>query len=174
MEIILIIVWILLILLWILGCFLPILPWPLFAYIAFIILQMWPWNPFEVKFLIIRFAIIVIVTILDYFIPIIWTKKMWGTKRWSRGATIWLIVSIIILPILSISIGPFWLIWIIWLPFVGTRIWERIHGKANALKAAFWSFLWFLTGTLLKLVVTIIIAWYFIKASRETIGNLFW
>ena len=174
MEIALIIVGILLILLWILGCFLPILPWPLFAYAAFIVLQMWPWDPFETKFLIIRFAIIVLVTILDYVIPIIWTKKMWWTKRWSRGAILGLIVSIIILPILSISIGPFWLIWIIWLPFVWTRIWERLHGKANALKAAFGSFLWFLTGTLLKLGVTIVIAGYFIKASRETIKNIFW
>gem|GEM_PF-6204774 len=44
-------------------------------YIALLILQFTGGHPFSTSFLVIRAAVIVFVTILDYVIPIIGTKK---------------------------------------------------------------------------------------------------
>lgn len=172
-AIIRIILWLILIIVGIVWCFLPVLPGPLLVYAAIFMLQITTNHPFSLTYLLIWFAITVIVTIVDNIIPILWTKKMWWTKRGTRGSTIWLIVGVILLPILWVTIGPFGIVGIIGGPFLGAYIGEKIHGKAHALKSAFGSFLWFLTGTLLKLVVASIMAAAFFKESRTILKDLF-
>ncbi len=172
-EIIWIILGILLIIWGIIWCFLPILPGPLLVYASLFLLQITTDHPFSLNYLLIRFAITVFVTILDYFIPILWTKKMWWSKWGSRGATIGLILWIILLPLLWVTIWPFGIIWIIWGPFIGAYIGEKIYGKSHALKSALWSFLWFITGTIIKLVIAIIMSIAFFKESRHIIQSFF-
>jgi len=173
MDIILIIIWAILLLLGILGSFLPVLPGPLLSYITLILLKIIDTNYISTTSLIIRFIVIALVTILDYIIPILWTKKMWWTKRWTRGATIWLIIWVIILPLLSIATWPFGLLWIIWGPFLWALIWESLNNNKYALKAAFWSFLGFLAWTIIKLIVVIIMSVYFFQISFNIIKNYF-
>jgi len=173
MDIALIIIWIILTLWGIIWCLLPVLPGPLLTYIALVLLQIADKWSFSMTFLLVRLGIVIAIIILDYFIPIIWTKKMWWTKRGTKGATVGLIIWIIVLPILWVTLWPFWLIWIIGGPFVGAYIWEKIHGKSNALKSAFWSFLGFLAWTFLKLAISIIMTIYFFKASYHIISNIF-
>lgn len=172
-DIIWILLWGILILLGIIGCLVPIIPGPALSYAALFLLQIGLDKPFTNKFLLIWFAVIVAVTILDYIVPILGTKKMWWTKWGSRGATIGLFASIILLPILNITIGPFGLIGIIGCPFLWAYVGEKIHGKTKPLKATFGSFLGFLAGTILKLAVSIAIAVPFFRTSRHTIKNLF-
>ncbi len=180
MDIILIILWIILIFWGVIGDFLPILPGPILSYWALIMLQIAD-KTFSTEFLVIMGIICLIITTVDYIVPVLWTKKMWWTKRWTRWSTIWLIVWIIILPILWIVIWPFWLIWLFGWPFVWAYIWEKLYQihkkqKANnkkALKAAFGSLLWFASWILLKLIYTIVIAVYFFPKAFIIIKNLF-
>jgi len=178
-----IILWIIFLLLWFIGDFLPILPWPLLSYMAIVFFQIADKNCFTTTQLIILWIAMAIITAVDYITPIIWTKKMWGTKRWTKWSTIWLIVWVIVLPFLWITIWPFWLIWLLWWPFVWAYIWEILYQKneikklqnkkskkkiqqelnhKKAIKAALWSFIWFLWWILLKIIYTIIVACYII------------
>lgn len=163
MDIVLIILWWILCLVAIIGSLLPVLPGPLFAYIAFILLQLTSKDPFSWTFFIIRALIIIFLTVLDYVVPSRWTKKFGWTKRGVRGSNIGLIISVIILPLLGITIGPFGLVGLIAGPFIGSYLWEKYAGKKakHALRAARGSFIGFVTGSLLKIIVSVIMAGYF-------------
>jgi uncharacterized protein len=135
----------------IIGCFLPLLPGPPLCYIALLIQQLRSDPPFTSKFLWIWAGITVVVTVLDYVIPLYGTKRFGGSKYGIWGCTIGLIAGFWLGP-LGIIIGP----------FVGAFIGEIIanNNSNQALKAAWGSFAGFLFGTLLKLVVCVIMAWY--------------
>lgn len=195
-----IIFWILMLILWFLWDFLPILPWPFLSFVALVMLEIYDHDAFSTRFLIVMWTLCALITVVDYIVPVIGTKKMWWTKRWTRWSTIGLIVWVIILPLLWIVIWPFWLIWLLWWPFLWAYIWEILYQKKHdvilseaknlkktkkdysqsssewqtlnhdkALKAAFWSFLWFLWWILLKVVYTIVIAVYFFPAMIQVI-----
>jgi len=163
MDIIIIIIWAILCVLAIIGSLLPVLPGPLLVYIAFILLQLTSTHPFTWTFFIVRGLIIIFLTILDYLIPSRGTKKFWGTKRGVRGSNIGLIISVIILPLLGITIWPFGLIGLIAWPFLWSYLGEKYAGEKHehALRAARGSFIGFVTGSLIKLVVSSIMAGYF-------------
>src|SRR5690606_13567390 len=111
--------------------------------------------PFTAKFLWIWAAITVVVTVLDYVIPLYGTKRFGGTKYGIWGCTMGLVVGIFVPP-WGLIIGP----------FIGAFIGEVI-GNTNsehALKAAFGSFLGFLFGTLLKLIASAVMFYYLITA----------
>jgi len=164
MDILLIVLGSILCIVAIIGSVLPVLPWPLLAYVAFILLQLTSAHPFSRTFFIVRALIIIFMTVLDYIIPSRGTKKFWWTKRGVRGSNIGLIVSVIILPILGITIWPFGLLGLIAWPFLWSYIGEKYAGKQHdhALRSAFGSFIGFVTGSLLKLVISLIMAGYFL------------
>ncbi|MGB5228346.1 MAG: DUF456 domain-containing protein, partial [Eudoraea sp.] len=118
-------------------------------------------------FLGITLLVAVIVLALDYIIPAMGTKKFGGSKAGMFGTVVGLLVAIIF-PIL----GVFGII--IW-PFVGALIGELINKAESktALKAAFGSFIGFLTGTFLKFMVTIIYLGLFISKTWEYKEALF-
>lgn len=97
-----------------------------------------------------------IVTILDYVIPPLATKKLGGSRKGVVGSTLGIIAGLFIFPPWGIIIFP----------FIGAFIGEMISGQEHklALKAAIGSFLGFITGVLLKLVVTVMMAYYFFTA----------
>ena len=167
MDILLSIVWVVLCIIAVIGSVLPVLPGPLLAYVAFILLQFTSGHPFSWIFFIVRALIIIFLTVLDYVVPSRGTKKFWWTKRGVRGSNIWLVIAVIILPIFWIVIWPFWLLWLIWWPFIGAYLGEKYAGKKHqhALRSARWSFIGFVTGSLLKLVISIIMIIYFIWAA---------
>ncbi len=138
----------------VLGCILPLLPGPPLSYIALLIQQLRSDPPFTSKFLWIWAGITVVVTVLDYVIPLYGTKRFGGSKYGIWGCTIGLIAGFWLGP-LGIIIGP----------FVGAFIGEIIanNNSSQAQKAAWGSFVGFLFGTLLKLVVCVIMAWYLLK-----------
>lgn len=180
MDILLVIWAIIALIIWFVWNFLPVLPWPPLSYLAIILIQIAN-KSFSTQFMIVMAIICVAITIVDYITPIIWTKKMWWTKRWVNGSTIWLIVWIIVLPLLGIVIWPFGLIWLLWWPFLWAYIWEILYqnkkkiklDKNKAFKSALWSFLWFISGVLLKIIYTIIVAIYLFPQIFEIIKNMF-
>src|SRR5262245_3187136 len=150
----LIIVGIILMLVGIAGCVLPLLPGPPLSFLALLIQQINSPNPFTTKFLLIWGAITLVVTLLDYLIPVYGTKKFGGSKYGVWGCTIGLFVGLFIGP-WGIIIGP----------FVGAFIGEIIanNDSQTALKSAFGSFIGFVFGTLLKLVACFAMGWYLIQ-----------
>lgn len=153
LEITCCIIWIILGVVWILGAIIPWIPWPQLAYIAIIIAQIFMNKPFSLWFIIVRWIVMVLLIIVDYYLPILWTKKFGWSKRGNWWCIIWMVV---------------WLFWwafglILW-PFLGALIWEYIHqnDSKKSIKAAFWSFIWFLSWVVLKFIASIILFVYFI------------
>jgi uncharacterized protein len=135
------------------GCLLPILPGPPLCFVALVILQLRSAPPFTTKFLLIWLLVTAVITVVDYLIPSYSTKKFGGGKYGVWGCNIGLLIGIWLGP-LGIIIGP----------FVGAFIGEMIatSDSSVALKSAFGSFIGFLAGTVLKLSVCGVMAYYFI------------
>lgn len=154
MDIFLIIVAGILLILGFAGCILPILPGVPLAYIGILLLHFTSEVQFSTQFLIIWAVIVVIVQVLDYYIPI------WGTKRF--GGSKWGTVGSAIGVIAGLFFGPWG---IILGPFAGAVIGELLSGRASAdaVKAGFGSFVGFLLGTVAKLVVCGFLIYYYIK-----------
>jgi len=139
----------------IVGSVAPLLPGPPLSYVGFLIVQLRSNPPFSLKFMLIWAGIVVIVSVLEYLIPVYGTKKFGGSKYGLWGCTIGLFA------------GLFFGLWgIILGPFIGAFVGELIASNQSdqALKAAVGSFIGFLFSTLLKLVVCVVMAWYFVAA----------
>lgn len=166
MDLIWIIVGVVLVLVGIIGAIIPGLPGPIISFFALLCLQMKKNAPFEEDFLIVMGLISLAVTILDYIVPIMGTKKFGGSKLGVRGSIVGLIAAIFVLPVLGIVIGPFGLIGILAGPFLGAYVGELIANKDSqtAFRSAIGSFIGFMAGTLMKLIYSLILAYYFIAA----------
>lgn len=165
MDILLIVLAVLLALVGLVGVIVPGLPGTPLSYGALLLLHFTSRFSYSTRFLIIMAIIAVIISLLDYWIPIYGTRKFGGTKAGVRGSMIGLIIGIIVLPLFGIVIGPFGLFGIILGPFLGALIGERIAGMPDdqALKAAFGSFVGFLAGTLFKLAYGLVVLFYLVK-----------
>jgi hypothetical protein len=167
MDIVLIIFGLLFMLLGILGSFLPVLPGPPISWVGLLLLHLTSVIPSDPWFLGITLGVAILVFVLDYLIPIAGTKRFGGSKAGMFGTTIGLFVAIIF-PIF----GIFGII--IW-PFVGALVGELINkaDQKTAVKAAFGSFIGFLTGTFLKFVVSAIYFGFFISKLVEHWNSFF-
>ena len=138
------------------GCFVPVLPGPLLNFAGLWILDYTRWADFSLSFILIFLFIALAAQIIDTVIPI-WGTKKYGGSRWGiRGATIGLLIGFIFLPPFGILLGPFF----------GALIAEYLHSqdKQQALRSAWGSLMGFLAGTGLKLMVSLLILFYFIRA----------
>lgn len=136
------------------GCLLPLLPGPPLSYLGLILIHLTTKIEFSSKFLIWWGIITLIVAILDYAIPIWGTKFFGGSKYGIWGSMAGLLFGLFFPPV-GVIIGP----------FVGAVAGEMVAGnKKNAFKAGFGSFVGFLAGTIVKLLVTLIMLYYFIAA----------
>jgi uncharacterized protein YqgC (DUF456 family) len=98
MEAVLIILAILLLFAGLLGCVLPAIPGPPLSYVALLLVQ-WAWKPFGTTTLIVFAVITVIVTVLDYVIPV-WGAKVFGaTKQGIYGSIIGMLVGTFLTPV---------------------------------------------------------------------------
>lgn len=158
MDIILTLFGLLFICLGLVGSVLPILPGPPLSWIGLFFLHMTKAVPNDPLFLVITLIIALLIFILDYFIPALGTKRYGGSKAGVIGTTIGLFVGLFSPIPGGIIIGP----------FVGAFIGEKTNNANTnkALRAAFGSFLGFITGTLLKFIVASIYFGFFI--------NTFW
>ena len=140
------------------GSILPIIPGPPISWTGFLLLK---WTHFidddlegydTVLWVLLFF--VVVVTILDYVVPILGTKKFGGSKRGVWGATIGVVVGLFFGPP-GIIIGP----------FLGSYIGEITTGKKDreALKAAWGSFVGFLMGVGMKLMTCGAILFFYIR-----------
>lgn len=155
MDILLIVLGSIFIISGILGCVLPIIPGPPLSYVGLLFLHFTARYQFSSKFLITWAIITTVVYALDYLIPAWGTKKFGGSNRGVWGSIIGLVIGLFFFPPFGIIIGP----------FLGAVIGELTAGKESgaALKSGFGSFMGFLAGTLLKLITSGMMTWYFVK-----------
>ncbi|MCF8373159.1 MAG: DUF456 domain-containing protein [Bacteroidales bacterium] len=162
MDIVLIALGIIFLLLGIAGAILPIIPGPPLSYIGLLLLHFTSRYSFDSNFLWIWAGVTVVVYVADYIIPAWGTKKFGGSKKGVVGSIVGLILGMIFFPPFGIIIGP----------FVGAFAGELIAGKdqSTAFKAGLGSFIGFLTGTLLKLIASGMMTWYFFVKLFEGKG----
>lgn len=167
MDLLLLILGLFFCLLGIVGSFLPVLPGPPLSWIGLLLLQLTSVVPLSGWFLGSTCLVALGVTLLDYWIPVLGTKKFGGSRAGMIGTILGLLFALIF-PILGL---PGILIW----PFAGALLGE-LYNKANAQQAftaAFGSFIGFLTGTLLKFILGVVYLGLFIVEVWEYREQLF-
>lgn len=152
METLLIIIGVLLIIGGFLGSFLPVIPGPPLSYGGLLVLQLTSPHPFSLQFLIIWALIVVALMVLDNVIPAYGTKKFGGSAYGVWGCIIGMVIGIFFSPI-GLVVGP----------LAGAFVGELIGGKNSdqALRSAWGSFLGFLAGTILKVIASGLMGYYF-------------
>ena len=139
------------------GSVVPVLPGPPLSYVGLLLLQWSGYGGFSSGFLWLWAAITVVVSIIDYFLPVLMTQQFGGSRSATIGSILGLIVGLFFIPPIGMIIGP----------FLGALAGEIIHNRtdsAKAFKVALGAFLAFIFGTGLKLIVTAIMMFYAIKA----------
>ncbi len=138
------------------GCLLPIIPGPPLSYIGLLLLQLTDEPPFSDDFLITWFIITVIAQVLDYIVPTYGTKKYGGSRAGVIGSIVGLIGGLFVFPPIGIILGP----------MVGALVGELLIGRntKDAWRSAWGSFIGFLFGTVIKLVASSVMLFYYAKA----------
>lgn len=163
MDILLVIVSLILMLLGIVGSFLPVLPGPLTSWVGLLVLHFTNGIELSKTFIIVTLLFAILIWFLDYIIPAMGTKRFGGSRSGMIGTTLGLIVGLLSPIPFGIIIGP----------FVGAFIGEMMHKEDvnRATKAAFGSFLGFITSTFLKFIVAIIYFGFFIVKLGTHTGS---
>ena len=131
------------------------IPGPPLSFIGLLLLHFSDFADFSFEFLLLFGSIAVIVTVLDYIVPIWGTKKFGGSKRGMWGAAIGLVIGIFILPPIGFIVGP----------FAGAVIGESTTGKGSkeSFRAGLGSVLGLMIGVGLKLAASLVMTYYFVK-----------
>jgi uncharacterized protein YqgC (DUF456 family) len=142
------------------GSILPGLAGTPVSWVGMLLLYIWgtgtngAGEPMSLTTLIIWGVVVVAVSVIDYVVPMYFTKLTGGSKYAERGAMIGLVAGIILTPV-GMILGS----------FLGAFIAEIYWGKKTgeeALKAAVGSFLGFITGTGIKTIAACLILWQII------------
>lgn len=160
MNTVLIIAAVLLVLIGLVGSVVPGLAGPPFSWAGLLLLSFTTAADYTPTFLIITAAVAVIITVMDYIVPSLSTKKHGGSKAGVWGCNIGLVISIVGLPF-----GPQGIIGVIFWPFVGALVGELLSGKQSrdAFHAAWGAFVGFLCGTGLKLAYALVCAFFVVR-----------
>lgn len=155
MDILLIIVGAVCLVVGLLGCILPMLPGPPLSYVGILLLHFTSKVDFSPTMLLVWLAVVVVVQLLDYFIPLMGTKYFGGSKWGERGCLVGTIAGLFFMP-WGIVIGP----------FLGALVGELLVGRGagKALKSGIGSLIGFLAGTVLKCAVCGYFIWEFVAA----------
>ncbi len=169
MEILLVILAFLFLLTGLLGAVVPVLPGPPISFVGLLLLQWSGYGNFSSTFLLVWAAITVAITIIDYVLPALMTKKFGGSRAAVIGSVVGFIVGMIFFPPMGLLVGSFLG------AFAGELINIRIHARlgeinntgpnstVKALKVALGSFLAFIMGTGAKLIISAVMIYYAVK-----------
>lgn len=127
------------------GCIVPVLPGPPLCYVAMLLAH---WSGFvrlSITEFVVWAAVVIIVTVIDFFLTPWMTRRFGGSKAGSWCAMLGLVVGMF----LPWPVGP------LLGPFLGALLGEIVFAKkdtASATHAALGSFLSFFVGTGVKLI----------------------
>jgi len=165
MDIFLIVLGLILIIAGLIGCILPGLPGPLTAWFGLLVTILAKSVPDDWTLIGTTFIVVLIITVLDYVIPALGTKKFGGSKYGVFGAIIGVLIGFFTPIPGGVIIGA----------FVGAFIGELIKNNdvTKALKAAFGAFIGFLVSTGMQLIVTLFFLGIYINMIRENWDAIF-
>jgi len=157
MTILLIILGGILVIVGIAGCVLPVLPGPPISYVSLILLSLaYKWKAYSTNFLLVIGIITVVVTVLDFILPVYLPKRYGASKFGIWGSIIGMIAGMIFFPPFGLIIGT----------FLGAVLGELAFNKDKraSLKAALGVLIGTIAAILLKVSVSGIIGFYFFRA----------
>ena len=144
----------------IVGSIAPGLPGPPVSWVGMLVLYIWgggansAGEPLSTTFLLLWLGIVIVVSVLDYFVPAYFTKLTGGSKAGSWGAIVGLFIGLIVPPI-GMIVGS----------LLGAFAGELLFAGKDAgtsLKSAFGAFLGFMFGTGLKLICSAVMLFYLV------------
>ncbi len=130
------------------GCVVPILPGIVLNFLALVLLSMTDYAEIGWGALAVWLVVTLVVTLADLYLPLWMTRKFGGSRQGEIGATVGVLAGLFLFPPFGVVLGPFF----------GAVLGELSHDKEDvhrALKSGFGSFLAFIVGTGLKLIVGI-------------------
>ncbi|MBN1153385.1 DUF456 domain-containing protein [candidate division KSB1 bacterium] len=157
MATLLIIIGFILVIVGIIGCVAPAIPGPPLNYLAMMLMQYAKQGQaYTTRELVIWAIITIIVTVLDYFIPVFGAKKYGASKLGVWGSIIGLLIGLFFFPPFGMFLGA----------LLGAMAGELLIGKKNmaAFKAGWGVFIGTMVGIGFKLAASIMMSIYFIKA----------
>ena len=141
-----------LLILGLLGSIIPGLPGPPLSFIGILLIHFFTGTQFSTSFLLTWAVIVVLVFLLDYFMQVWGVKKFGGGRKAILGTFLGLFMGLLFPPV-GLLIGPFIG------AFIGALL-EVQGDNTRALNVAIGSFIGFVTGTILKLVVSSVLLYY--------------
>lgn len=154
----------------IIGCIVPVLPGILLNYIALVCLYFTSYAEIDTTSLIIWLVVVGIVSLADFVLPAWMTRKFGGSKAGEWGATIGVFAGLFLFPPMGVILGPFF-------GAVLGEMSSKTGSPEQALKSGFGSFLAFIVGTGIKLIVAFWMTGVVIAACwapvRDAIASLF-
>ena len=136
----------------IIGSVVPILPGVALSFVGLVCAYFVPETTITTSMLWIWGVITIIVCIMDYILPAYFSKMFGASKAGMTGATIGVFAGMFMGPI-GIIAGP----------FVGAVLGEMLNQKRTldeAVKVGFGSFISFIVGTGVKVIVATMITYY--------------
>ena len=135
----------------ILGSIIPGLPGPPLSFIGILRVHFFTSTQCSTSFLLSWAVIVILVFLLDYFMQVWGVKKFGGGRKAILGTFLGLFIGLLFQPI-GLFVGPFIG------AFIGALL--EVQNDIRALKVAIGSFIGFVTGTILKLVVSSVLLYY--------------
>ncbi|MGW8273208.1 MAG: DUF456 domain-containing protein [Thermodesulfovibrionales bacterium] len=136
------------------GCLVPVLPGPPMSYVGLLLMHFAVRYSFSMRALLIYGVLVIVVTALDYLIPVYWVRRMEGSRGGMIGCAVGLVVGVFLgLP--GIILGP----------LIGAFVGELATGRrpAGALRSAGASAAGLLAGTGMKVALSLVMAFHFIS-----------
>ena len=137
------------------GCFIPIIPGLVLSWLGLFIAYLAGVVDAGIYWVLFLLLITISISLLDFYLPSLLTKRSGGTKYGEYGALIG--------GILGIFFGP---LGVITFPFLGALVGELIKDSkdtSRALRSAWGSFSGFLIGTGLKAMVALWFIYFLLK-----------
>lgn len=138
------------------GCIIPIIPGIVMNFIALVLLSFTSYAEIGWGALAVWLVVTIVVTAADFYLPAWMTRKFGGSRAGEVGATVGVFAGMFLFPPFGIILGPFF----------GAVLGELTRDKQNverALQSGLGSFLAFIVGTGLKLIVGLWMLWVVIS-----------
>jgi len=156
LDVVIVVIGLILALAGIIGCILPIIPGPIFSFLALILLS-WikNWQVFSLTFLAVMGSLTALLMVFDYIAPALGAKKYGASKSGLWGSVIGMIIGIFFIPPWGMIAGA----------FGGALIGEFLAGKSgkNALRAGWGILIGNVTVIGLKLAFAAVALFFYIK-----------
>lgn len=170
MDLLLAILALLLSIVGIVGCIVPAIPGNALCYVGLLLAAGTDYADIDAASLVLWFVLTLTVIAADFYLPAWMTRRAGGTRAGAVGATVGLFAGILLFPPFGILFGPFF----------GAVLGELTHDKhdsARAFRSGLGSFLAFIVGTGLKLVVALwmfsVVAALLWPALKNSVATIF-